>query len=77
MPLTTPMVIETARKMRDIMLLMISIKGIIDTMTKKWLLQTPNPPRNRTYIISRPHPTADRSSAEILPQRYHTVYQLY
>ena len=28
-------------------------------------------------LISRPHPTAYRSSTEILPQRYHTVYQLY
>ena len=103
-PLTTPMVIETARKTSDI-IYDLHQGNHIDTMTKKWLLQTPNPPRipvflhiykdsqtnftwktnnfglwrsNRTYIIvSRPHPTAYRSNTKILPQGYHTVYQLY
>ena len=33
---------------------------------------------DRAYIIiSRPHTTTYRSSTKILPQRYHTVYQLY
>ena len=43
-PLTTPMVEETARKTRAI-IDDLHRGNHIDTMTKKWLLQTPNPPR--------------------------------
>jgi len=42
-PLTTPMVIETARKTRDIIDDLYQ-GNHVDTMTKKWLLQTSNPP---------------------------------
>ena len=43
-PLTTPMVEETARKTRAI-IDDLHQRYHIDTMTKKWLLQKPNPPR--------------------------------
>ena len=43
-PLTTPMVEETARKMRAI-IDDLHQENHIDTMTKKWLRQTPNPSR--------------------------------
>ena len=103
-PLTTPMAKETARKTR-VIINDLHQGNHINTMTEKWLLQTPNPPRmpvlytltkiHKPTLPGRPiilscdgpterissfldrHPTAYRSSTKMLPQRYHTVYQLY
>ena len=103
-PLTTPMAKETARKTR-VMINDLHQGNHIDTMTKKWLLQTPNPPRipvfytltkihkptlpGRPIISGSDGPTERISSfldhilqpiaqaQKFLPQRYHTVYQLY
>ena len=54
-PLTTPMVEETARKTRTI-IDDLHQGNHIDTMTKKWLLQTPNPPRIPVfYTLTKIH----------------------
>jgi len=55
MPLTTPMVLETARKTRDI-IDDLHQGNHIDTMTKKWLLGTPNPPHIPIfYMLTKIH----------------------
>ena len=54
-PLTTPMVEETSRKTRAI-IDDLHQGSHIDTMTKKWLLQTPNPPRIPAfYTLTKIH----------------------
>ena len=54
-PLTTPMVEETARKTRAI-IDDLHQGNHIGTMTKKWLLQTPNPPRIPVfYTLTKVH----------------------
>ena len=54
-PLTTPMVIETARKTSDI-IYDLHQGNHIDTMTKKWLLQIPNPPHIPVfYTLTKIH----------------------
>ena len=54
-PLTTPMAKETARKTR-VIINDLHQGNHIDTMTKKWLLQTPNPPRIPVfYTLTKIH----------------------
>ena len=54
-PLTTPMVKETARKTR-VIIDDLHQGNHIDTMTKKWLLKTPNPPRIPVfYTLTKIH----------------------
>ena len=54
-PLTAPMVEETARKMR-VVIDDLHQGNHIDTMTKKWLLQTPNPPHIPVfYTLTKIH----------------------
>ena len=54
-PLTTPMAKETARKMR-VIINDLHQGNHIDTMTKKWLLQTPNLPRIPVfYTLTKIH----------------------
>ena len=54
-PLTTPMAKETARKTR-VIISDLHQGNHIDTMTKKWLLQTPNPPRIPVfYTLTKIH----------------------
>ena len=54
-PLTTPMAKETAHKTR-VIINDLHEGNHIDTMTKKWLLQTPNPPRIPVfYTLTKIH----------------------
>ena len=54
-PLTTPMAKETARKTR-VIINDLHQGNHIDTMTKKWLLQTPDPPRIPVfYTLTKIH----------------------
>ena len=54
-PLTTPMAKETARKTR-VIINDLHQGNHIDTMTKKWLLQTPYPPRIPVfYTLTKIH----------------------
>ena len=54
-PLTTPMAKETARKTR-VIINDLHQGNHIETMTKKWLLQTPNPPRIPVfYTLTKIH----------------------
>ena len=69
--LASPMVVDTHRKVEQL------INDLyhgnhIDETTKKWLCQTPSPPRiPEFYTLTKIHKPAYSTATKVLPQRHH------